>query len=103
MPLLLTILSVLALLALLSVLIFGLLFIIKTLQGIRTRLELITMGVRAIEQQVHPLGERVNAGAAGIDRLAAGFGSLTGRLRGTDRSLATASTALRARLSQGGT
>ena len=58
MALLLTILSVLALWALLTVLVAGLLLILKPLDGVRTRLEKITMGVRAIEEETKPLGAR---------------------------------------------
>jgi hypothetical protein len=61
MLLLLTILSVVALWALLALLIFGLLLILKPLESIRTSLQKITMGVRAIERQTLPLGVHADA------------------------------------------
>ncbi len=56
MELLLTILSVLALWSLLTVLVLGLLFILKPLEGTRGHMEKIAMGVRAIEKETEPLG-----------------------------------------------
>jgi hypothetical protein len=66
MELLLTILSVLAVWALLGVLVFGLLFVIKVLQGVRRHMEKIAMGVRAIEHQALPLGRRAEAVAVAM-------------------------------------
>jgi uncharacterized protein YoxC len=57
MPLLLTILSVLALWALLATLIVGLLLILKPLESVRSHMQRIAMGVRAIERETKPLGE----------------------------------------------
>jgi adenylosuccinate lyase len=97
MILLLVILSVLALLALLGTLVFGLLFILSALQGIRTHLEKITMGVRAIEHQVQPLGRRTRAVAASLTLVGEAAGNIAAGLAETDRRLAAAEPALRTR------
>ncbi len=97
MTLLLVILSVLAVLALLGVLIYGLLFILSALQGIRQHLEKITMGVRAIEHQVRPLGQRTGTAAASLTRVAEAAGNVATGLAETDRRLAAAEPMLRPR------
>lgn len=56
MALILAILSVLMLWVFLGVLIIGLLLILKALESVRTSLEKITAGVRAIEQETAQLG-----------------------------------------------
>jgi hypothetical protein len=97
MPLLLTVLSVLALWALLGVLVFGLLFVIKALQGIRTRLEKIAMGVRAIEHQVRPLGRHAETLAARLERTGAAFSGVAAGFREADGRLERAAPRLRPR------
>lgn len=95
MPLLLTLLSVLAAWALLGVLVFGLLFVLKALQGVRRHLEKITMGVRAIEHQARPLGDRVQAAAGSLARAGDAIARLASRLREADRLLGDAAPAIR--------
>lgn len=56
MTLILAILSVLMLWVFLGLLVIGLLLILKSLESVRTSLEKITTGVRAIEQETAPLG-----------------------------------------------
>ena len=56
MTLILAILSVLMLWVFLGLLVIGLLLILKSLESVRTSLEKITAGVRAIEQETAPLG-----------------------------------------------
>lgn len=97
MALLLTILSVLALWVLLSVLIIGLLLILRPLQVARGYLEKITMGVRAIEQQLLPLGTRVDLVAGSLGETADALGAVAGRLAMADRELNAAAPALRPR------
>ena len=75
--LVLTILSVLALWAFLGLLVVALLLVFKALEGIRTHLQRITAGVRAIEQETTPLGA-----------LAADLGPATHDLRAALDSLA---------------
>lgn len=87
MPLLLTILSVVAVWALLAVLIIGLLLILKPLVSIRTYLEKIAMGVRAIEKQTMPLGARADAAARLLGEAGGAVGSAAGRLTEADRRL----------------
>jgi uncharacterized protein YoxC len=84
MTLLLTILSVFALLALLGVLVLGLFFIIKVLQSVRRRLQMITMGVRAIEHQVAPLGARSSETVVLLDRVTDAFGRSAAQLRAVE-------------------
>ena len=71
MIIVLTILSVIALWTFLTVLVFGLLVIIKPLQGVRMAMEKIAMGVRAIEKQTEPLGGYAEDLAAGLTEAAA--------------------------------
>lgn len=85
--LLLTILSVLAMWALLIVLATGLLLVFKALQSVRTQLEKIAMGVRAIERQTAPLAERTAVLSASLGRAAGGSQSAAQRLLDTDGSL----------------
>ncbi len=61
MEILLTILTVFAVWALLGVLAVGLLLTLKSLQSIRGWLEKVVTGIRASEQQMAPLGARVDA------------------------------------------
>jgi uncharacterized protein YoxC len=97
MPLLLTILSVLALWALLIVLIAGLLLILKPLQSIRSYMEKITMGVRAIERETLPLGARSDALAASFDETGATAGNAARHLAAAGRDLEAAAPRLRSR------
>ena len=95
MPLLLTILSVLALWAFLTLLVVGLLFIFKALEAIRTHLQRITMGVRAIEQETAPLGAlAADLGPATRD-LRGALDALAARLGGPGQRLDGAAPALR--------
>jgi hypothetical protein len=71
--LLLTIVSVLALWALLGLLVLGLLLITKPLEGARENLRLIAAGVRAIEHQVAPLGQRAGELTESLLALRAGL------------------------------
>jgi uncharacterized protein YoxC len=97
MPLLLTILSVLALWALLGVLIIGLLLILRPLQSVRGYLEKITMGVRAIEHQTHPLGARADTLKESLEGASAAIEAAARRFADVDRSLEAAAPALRPR------
>lgn len=87
MPLLLTILSVLAVWAFLTVLVLGLLLIYKPLVSVRAFLEKITMGVRAIEHQVAPLGVHADTLAARLPDTAAALGAAADALRAVERDL----------------
>jgi hypothetical protein len=95
--LLLTILSVIAIWAFLTVLVVGLLMILKPLQQVRGYLEKITMGVRAIEHQVRPLGERADALAAALGGVGGPLGRAAEHLASADRNLDAAAPALRPR------
>ena len=95
--LLLTILSVLGLWTLLGVLILGLYFILKPLQGIRGYLEKVAMGVRAIEQQTVALREQPAQVREALGRAEAALASLAEPLEETGRALEAALPALRGR------
>lgn len=97
MALLLTILSALALWALLLVLVVGLLLVLKALESVRGYLEKITMGVRAIEWQLAPLGDGIPATAAALTETADALGGTAARLASADVHLAAAAPALRPR------
>ncbi len=97
MALLLTILSVLALWALLGVLIIGLLLILRPLQTIRGYLEKITMGVRAIEHQTGPLGERADLLAKSLGQTSATVGVAARHIVEVDQKLDAVAPALRLR------
>ena len=77
-----SVLSVLAGWSLLGTLAVGLLMILKPLEGIRTSMRKIAMGVRAIEQETLPLG-------SGADTLVEGLGATSDTLSGTARRLET--------------
>lgn len=86
-PLLLASLSVVGFWSLLLVLAAGLYEIVNALESVRTSLEKITMGVRAIAEETRPLG-------AGLDQLAAGLttggeeiGTVAGQVGALSRSL----------------
>lgn len=96
MPLLLTILSVIALWALLTTLVLGLLFVLKALQSVRGHLRRITAGVRAIEQETAPLGDRVAELPPAAAELDAALRRLATRVEETDRRFASAAPALTA-------
>lgn len=87
MALLLTVLSVLALWALLGVLVLGLLLILRPLQSVRGYLEKITMGVRAIEHQAHPLGAHAGALRESLEGASGAVRDATARLADADRKL----------------
>jgi hypothetical protein len=93
MTLLLVILSVLAVWALLGLLVFGLLFILSALQGVRRHLEKIAMGVRAIEKQARPLGSHADAAAVALLQAGDAGDRLAERLAETGRQLDAAGTA----------
>jgi hypothetical protein len=97
MPLLLTILSVLALWAFLTLLVVGLLLVFKALEGIRTHLQRITMGVRAIEQETAPLGPSAEALAATLGEAGGAVEAAAGRLGDVDRDFDAAAPSLRPR------
>jgi len=98
MALLLTILSVLALWGLLAVLAAGLLLILKPLDSVRTRLEQITMGVRAIEQETKPLGARAGTLIAGLSDASNSLGATAQHMAEADHHLGAAAPVLRSRL-----
>jgi hypothetical protein len=87
MNLLLTILSVLALWALLAVLIVGLLLILKPLESVRTSLQKIGMGVRAIDQQTRPLGGYVVMLVGTLEGAAEGLSEVSGQLSNVEEDL----------------
>lgn len=95
MQLVLMILSVLAAWLLHAVLIAGLLAILQQLEGVRRSLEQITMGVRAIEQQTIPLGERAEELAISLQKASKSVGTVAERLEDVNRGLDGAGPALR--------
>ena len=101
LSLLLMILSALALWAFLTLLVVALLLVLKTLEGVRTHLQRITMGVRAIEQQTAPLGALAGRLPPAMRELHASLDALAGRLNDASRHLTTVGPALRARLTSG--
>ncbi len=90
MILLLTILSVLAGWAFLGLLVLGLLLILRALQSVRGNLEKITMGVRAIEWQLVPLGSHVSVVAGSLGETADAMVAVDAGLAATTRSLKAA-------------
>lgn len=92
---LLTILSVVAGWSLLGVLAVGLLAILRPLEGIRSYLEKITMGVRAIEQETMPLTTQVDALAGGLGAAGGTVGATARHLAAAARDLDAAVAALR--------
>jgi hypothetical protein len=78
--LLLTCLSVLAGWSLLGTIAAGLLLILKPLERIRGTMRKITMGVRAIEQETHPLGPGATTLIGSLAATAETLGSVSGRL-----------------------
>jgi hypothetical protein len=92
MELLLTILSVLALWAFLLVLSVGLLLIIKSLESVRSTLTRIAMGVRAIEKQARPLGERGATVQNSLKSLVNVIGSLPAPMQRLQNTLDAAGT-----------
>ena len=94
---LLAVLSVLAAWAFNGVLLAGLLSILKALEGVRQRLEKITMGVRAIETETAPLATHAGAVATSLEQVVSAGGALAGRLADVDRDLDAAAAALQAR------
>jgi hypothetical protein len=97
MKLLLSVLSVLAGWALLAELIIGLLAILKPLERIRTSLQQIAMGVRAIEQETAPLGARAEALAATLSATGGAVEAAAASLAEVDRDFDAAAPALRPR------
>ncbi len=89
MELLLTILSVLAVWTVLALLTVSLMLIRQPLKRARIHLERIAMGVRAIEQQVTPLGDRAKRLVDLLEEASRGTGDAAVRLRALDRSLKT--------------
>ena len=96
-PVLLTTLSVLAGWSLLGVLAAGLLGVLRPLESIRRSLEQIAMGVRAIETQTAPLGERVDTAAASLGAAADTLGTVAQQLADADRNLEIVAPSLRPR------
>lgn len=87
-PVLLTGLTVVGLWSLLLVLITGLYQILQALESIRTTMEKISMGVRAIEEETGPLGSGIDqlagsltAGGGGLSVIADRVGDLTRDLK----------------------
>lgn len=83
-PVLLTSLTVVGGWSLLLALIVGLYEILQALESIRTTMEKISMGVRAIEEETGPLGSGIDqlagsltAGGAGLNVIADRVGDLT--------------------------
>ncbi len=94
----LTVLSVLLFWIFLIVLSVGLWLIFRPLESIRTWLEKIAMGVRAIERETEPLLPQATNLIASLERVDATLGEATDRLATASRDLDTAAPALRRRL-----
>jgi hypothetical protein len=76
----------------------GLLLVFKALEGIRTHLQRITTGVRAIEQETAPLGTLAAGLGPAMQELRTALDALAVRLGGTGQRLDGAAPALRALL-----
>jgi ABC-type transporter Mla subunit MlaD len=100
--LLLTVLSVLAGWSLLGAIAGGLLLILKPLEGVRSSMRKITMGVRAIEEETRLLGPGAGTLVGSLGRAAEVLGSATQRLDEIARDLDTVAGTLRARTERGG-
>ena len=97
MRVVLTALSVLAGWAFLNLLIAGLLLILKPLESVRSSLEKIAMGVRAIEQQTAPLATGAGALGPSLKEAANALSAAAWRLEEVNRDLDAAGPALRRR------
>ena len=97
MRVVLTTLSVLAGWAFLNLLIAGLLLILKPLESVRSSLEKIAMGVRAIEQQTAPLATGAGALGPSLKEAANALSAAARRLEDVNRDLDAARPALRRR------
>ena len=93
-----TILSVIAGWSLLAVITGGLFKTLKTLENIRTSMQRIAMGVRAIEQETKPLGGHVDAVAGSLVAVADGLEVIAGGLTQVDQDLGKVAPALPALL-----
>ncbi|MDQ3812240.1 MAG: hypothetical protein M3336_18315 [Chloroflexota bacterium] len=102
MRILLTALSVLAGWSLLGALAAGLLLILKPLEGVRSSLRKITMGVRAIEDETRPLGSGAGTLIGSLGSAAETLGSATERLADISRDLDAVAAILNARTGRGG-
>ena len=93
MTLLLTILTALAGAILLLALVVSLFIILRTLQSVRSYIEKINFGVRAIEKETEMLNgvETLNAG---LSALAGGLESVAGHFAGVDRNVGAVGEAL---------
>jgi hypothetical protein len=89
----LTILTVLALWVLLIALVLALFFIMRGLQSIRSYLEKINFGVRAIEKETEML-QGVEPLNGGLAALAGGLQSVEGHFVNVDRNVSTVGEAL---------
>lgn len=98
MPLLLTILSVLAVWAFLLVLVIGLLLIFKPLQSVKVRLEQITAGVRAIEQETKPLNKRSDQLVQLLQEAARLGGKLADQQSAVSKRFSSAASAFRSKM-----
>ena len=87
MTVLLSILSVLAVWALLGVLLVGLWIISKALEGVRTSLEKVAAGVRAIETQTQPLAPQATRLSEMLGQTAGSLDVATERLAVMNRNL----------------
>ena len=95
MRVVLTALSVLAGWAFLNLLTAGLLLILKPLESVRSSLEKIAMGVRAIEQQAKPLGAGADALSTSLKEATDALSAAAQRLEEVHRDLDAAGPALR--------
>ena len=82
-----TVLSGLALWVLLIALIMGLSRVLRALEGTRSSLDKIAMGVRAIEQETSPLPRSIDGINSSFGSLAGGLGSVREHLESVDRNL----------------
>jgi hypothetical protein len=96
-PLLMTVLSVVAGWSLLGTLVLGLFMILKPLESVRGYMQKIAMGVRAIEQQTKPFGERAGDLTSSLGEESAALAAVGERLADVERHLDAAAPALRRR------
>ena len=82
-----TVLSGMALWVLLIALVLGLSRVLRALEGIRSSLDKIAMGVRAIEQETNPLPTNIEGINNSFGSLAGGLESVNGHLESVDRNL----------------
>lgn len=95
MTLLMAIVTLLAVWSFLLVLLIGLLLIEKVLESVRSYLEKIAMGVRAIEKETAPLASHAATLADEINQANSGVGAVSEGLVQVDTDLGTAANLLK--------